>query len=184
MLILFIKTEKTTCKIFRNLFRCEDFRWLDYYCYYHYHDCSDGFISIHRPPYAQIWNFSKLTHTTKSKMNNPWPCRICHKRVAKNHNAVCCNVCNQWVHISCNNINRYTYSKLQKELQAPWYCKKCIKNTIPYSKLSNTQLEELMTGKLLTSPKLTIEKKKQNHFSLWWLWKCYKKWTLHSRKFL
>ena len=42
--------------------------------------------------------------------------------------------------------------------EAPWYCKKCIKNTIPYSKLSNTQLEELMTGKLLTSLKLTIEK--------------------------
>ena len=30
LLILFIKTEKTTCKVFRNLLRCEDFRWLDY----------------------------------------------------------------------------------------------------------------------------------------------------------
>ena len=97
-------------------------------------------------------------HSTKSKMN---PCGTCHKKVAKNHNAVCCDVCNQWVHISCNNINRYTYSKLQKELQAPWYCKKCIKNTIPYSKLSDTQLEELPTGKLLTFPKLTIKKKKR-----------------------
>ena len=55
------------------------------------------------------------------------------------------------------NITRYTYSKLQME-EAPWYCKKCIKNTIPYWKLSITQLEELMTGKLLTSLKLTIEK--------------------------
>ena len=35
---------------------------------------------------------------------------------------------------------------------------KCIKNTIPYSKLSDTQLEELMAGRLLASPKLTIEK--------------------------
>ena len=55
------------------------------------------------------------------------------------------------------NITSYTYSKLQME-QAPWYCKKCIKNTIPYSKLSNTQLKELMTVKLSTSLKLTIEK--------------------------
>ena len=97
-------------------------------------------------------------HSTKSKMNSPWPCGIYHKKVAKDHNAVCCNVCSQWEHISCNKTTRYTYSKLQKE-QAPWYCKKCIKNAIPYSKLSNTQLEELMAGKLLTSPKLTIEKK-------------------------
>ena len=28
LLILFIKTEKTTCKSFRNLLKCEDFRWL------------------------------------------------------------------------------------------------------------------------------------------------------------
>ena len=35
---------------------------------------------------------------------------------------------------------------------------KCIKNIIPYSKLGDTQLEELMIGRLLASPKLTIEK--------------------------
>ena len=36
---------------------------------------------------------------------------------------------------------------------------KCIKNTIPYSILSSDiQLEEVMTGKRLTFPKLTIEK--------------------------
>ena len=80
-------------------------------------------------------------------MNSPWPCCICHKTVAKNHNAVFCDVCNQWVHILCNNITRYTYTKLQKDSQR-------------YSTLSDIQLEELMTGKLLTSPKLTIEKNK------------------------
>ena len=66
-------------------------------------------------------NFFKA-HSTKSKMNSPWPCGTYHKKVAKDHNAVCCNVCSQWEHISCNKITRYTYSKLQKE-QAPWYCK-------------------------------------------------------------
>ena len=30
LLILFIKTKKTTCKVFRNLLRCKDFRQLDY----------------------------------------------------------------------------------------------------------------------------------------------------------
>ena len=40
LLILFIKTEKTTCEVFRNLLRCEYFRQLDYtfwnymYCKY------------------------------------------------------------------------------------------------------------------------------------------------------
>lgn len=44
------------------------------------------------------------THSTKSTMNTPWSFGICHKTVGKNHNSVCCNVCNQWVHISGNNI--------------------------------------------------------------------------------
>ena len=41
-----------------------------------------------------------------------FPCLICELAVAKNHEAVCCHVCNKWVHIRYNNINTYTYRKL------------------------------------------------------------------------
>ena len=30
------------------------------------------------------------THSSKNKMNSPWPCGICHKTVAKYHNAMIC----------------------------------------------------------------------------------------------
>ena len=30
-------------------------------------------------------------------MNQKFPCSICPKNVAKNHNAVCCDICNLWV---------------------------------------------------------------------------------------
>ena len=43
-----------------------------------------------------------------------FPCLICEKAVAKNHKAVCCDVCNKWVHVASKNINTYTYRKLQK----------------------------------------------------------------------
>ena len=46
-------------------------------------------------------------------MNSPWPCGHGHKIVAKNHNAVCCNVCNNWLHISCNSITRYIYTNFR-----------------------------------------------------------------------
>ena len=36
-------------------------------------------------------------------MNNSFPCGICSKTVAKKHNVVCCNKCDMWVHIKCNN---------------------------------------------------------------------------------
>ena len=82
-----------------------------------------------------------------------FPCGICKKTVAANHNAVCCDICNKWVHISCNNITRYCYRKLQKD-GTPWYCKICLGQTIPFSNLTAHQLEAFMLGKLITSPKL------------------------------
>ena len=82
-----------------------------------------------------------------------FPCKICEKKVASNHNAICCDICNKWVHISCNNISRYFYRNLQK-YSTPWYCKICLKQVRPYNKLTDYQLKALMLGKVLTSPKL------------------------------
>ena len=38
-------------------------------------------------------------------MTPKFPCGICSKAVEKNRNAVCCDGCNLWVHIRCNNLN-------------------------------------------------------------------------------
>ena len=74
-----------------------------------------------------------------------FPCNICEKNVASNHNAICCDICNKWVHISYNNISR-----LQKD-STPWYC---LKQVLPFNKLTDYQLKALMLGKVLTSSKL------------------------------
>ena len=55
--------------------------------------------------------------------------------------------------ISCNNISRYCYRKLQKDSTLQ-YCKNCLKQILPYNKLTNYQLKALMLGKVITSPKL------------------------------
>ena len=31
------------------------------------------------------------------------------KKVANNHFAVCCDICNLWLHIKCNNITKFYY---------------------------------------------------------------------------
>ena len=46
-------------------------------------------------------------------------CLVCNRAVAKNHRAVQCDLCDSWVHIACNNLNFYTYQKLQKG-KSPW----------------------------------------------------------------
>ena len=43
-----------------------------------------------------------------------FPCLVCNKAVAKNQRAVHCDLHDSWVHIACNNLNVYTYPKLQK----------------------------------------------------------------------
>ena len=78
-------------------------------------------------------------------MNQKFACSICPKNVTTNHNAICCDICNLWVHIKCNNITKYCYRKLQSDKE-PWYCKKCIRNIVPFSQLSHNQINNMMLG--------------------------------------
>ena len=89
-------------------------------------------------------------------MNIKYPCGICHKAVGKNHNAVCCDVCDEWVHIGCNKITKYCYRKLKKD-NFKWYCKSCIKNNLPFSELTDIQLGKIFSNNLLVSPKILIK---------------------------
>ena len=79
-----------------------------------------------------------------------FPCRICEKTVATNHNAAYSDICNKW-----NNITRYCYRKLQTD-ETPWYCKICIRQAMLFSNLTDHQLEAFMLDKLITSPKLIL----------------------------
>ena len=80
-------------------------------------------------------------------------CYICEKTVADDHNTICCDIYNKWVHVSCNNISRYCFRKFQKS-STPWYCENCLKQVLPFNKRTDYQLKVLVLGKVLTSPKL------------------------------
>ena len=82
-----------------------------------------------------------------------FPCLVCSRAVAKNHKAIQCDLCNKWVHISCNNLNRYTYRKLQKD-KTPWFCIQCIKKEMPFSSITNENLKGLLKNRIMFSPKL------------------------------
>ena len=41
-----------------------------------------------------------------------FPCKICSKSVAKNHTAICRDLCDIWVHTKCNKTNAATYNML------------------------------------------------------------------------
>ena len=87
-----------------------------------------------------------------------FPCKICEKPVAQNHKAVCCDVCDTWVHIKCNKINTQTYNILKKE-KASWSCIECSKDVFPFSKLNETNFLTTIAGKKL---KFITTRKKHN----------------------
>ena len=80
-----------------------------------------------------------------------FPCSVCEKPVVINHEAVCCDICNSWVHIYCNNICKKTYNNLKKD-PTPWFCKCFIQKEIPFLNINDTKYN-LLTKDLKSSLK-------------------------------
>ena len=81
----------------------------------------------------------------------PYGGTVCNRAVAKNHRAVQCDLRDSWVHMACNNLNVYTYRKLQKD-KSPWYCICCFQKELPYGSTDDTQLKKLLHGEVAVSP--------------------------------
>lgn len=64
-----------------------------------------------------------------------FPCGICSKSVNKNQRANCCDSCQSWIHIKCNNLDSKTY-ELLKASEEFWLCKICLSDIMPFSGVS------------------------------------------------
>ena len=62
-----------------------------------------------------------------------------------------CDLCDSWVHIAYNNLNLYTYRKLQKE-KSSWYCMYCFRMELPHGSINDTRLRDLLHGEAIVSP--------------------------------
>ena len=75
-----------------------------------------------------------------------FPCGICLKPVANNHQAIKCDKCNLWIHIKGNKINRQTDTYLQTGTSY-WYCMTCTKEFLPFSDTNDEELIQTTIGK-------------------------------------
>ena len=87
-----------------------------------------------------------------------FPCKICNKAVANNHHAIQYDKCHSWIDIKCNKITLSTYQYLQQCVYA-WYCIKCFEDVIPFSNISNDDLNKTNFRKKIKFKVLT---RKQN----------------------
>ena len=73
-------------------------------------------------------------------------CGVCSKAVANNHNELCCDSCDKWVHIKCNFLVKYWYKKLQKD-NSPWFCINCNMDQLPFQSQANiNQTQHFITS--------------------------------------
>ena len=54
-----------------------------------------------------------------------YPCAICDLPVARNHYALQCDSCDQWVHIKCDGISKEEYKRFQEIKHLVFECPKC-----------------------------------------------------------
>ena len=69
-------------------------------------------------------------------MTIKFPCKICKKSVNSNHKSIQCDICDNWIHLKCNNLNDIDNNSL-KNSNEPWYCISCITIILPYGNLTN-----------------------------------------------
>jgi exonuclease III len=69
-----------------------------------------------------------------------FPCPVCKKNVNINHRAICCDICNEWVHIKCNRLSEKDYKNLQNDPNKDgtvFHCIKCVSTILPFNSLTN-----------------------------------------------
>ena len=62
-------------------------------------------------------------------------CSVYKKSVFTQYNAICCDHCDQWVHIKCNNLNDLDYNLL-KSKNENWYCIICTPEILPFCQIN------------------------------------------------
>ena len=90
----------------------------------------------------------------------PTYCNFCSKVVGIKPNAILCDLCDNWTHLKCNNLNKKSCKIIQKSPD-PWFCIKCIQENVPYSNLNDTEFD-LLTEKGMNNY-LCLSKEAQNN---------------------
>ena len=75
----------------------------------------------------------------ESKKKQKFPCNICQRNIRENGKAVCCDICDNWVHIRCNSISASKYLELcDEDNNESFFCIKCFNDALPIGHQNDT----------------------------------------------
>ena len=75
-----------------------------------------------------------------------FPCAVCNKAVGTGHRAIKCDICEKWIHIKCNKLEKNDYISFQNNPNKIFYCIKCSADNIPFMSLNDNHFNIAVTN--------------------------------------
>ena len=66
-----------------------------------------------------------------------YPCRRCLQNILDNMDCICCDICDNWLHVYCSGLTFKKFKKIIQDISSVWYCTTCIKEVFPFGNLDN-----------------------------------------------
>ena len=83
-----------------------------------------------------------MTKSKKDKIS----CNICARNIRENAKAVCCDFCDNWIHIRCNSISPSRYAELSEEdNNESFLCIKCFNDELPFGFQNDKVFDKTVT---------------------------------------
>jgi len=60
-----------------------------------------------------------------------YPCGVCKQSVRQNQQALLCDGCDDWFHISCARVSIREYESYSSQGSFPWHCPLCLFHVLP-----------------------------------------------------
>ena len=64
-----------------------------------------------------------------------FPCRKCNIDCPENTDSICCDICLNWLHVTCSGLTYKRFKLLCKNPTSVWYCQYCIQEIFPFGNL-------------------------------------------------
>ncbi len=65
------------------------------------------------------------------------PCKVCQKPVKNDHQGLCCDRCDKWLHAGCCSVSHQEYQRLSAQGESwDWFCPSCTSQELPFSNSS------------------------------------------------
>ena len=85
-----------------------------------------------------------------------FPCKKYLNDCPEGADSICCDVCDQWLHVSCSGLTHKKFKQLSEDQNSKWYCKLCIEESFVFGKLDKIAFSDIINIASMTTIKTDL----------------------------